>query len=282
MLLVTGATGTVGRPLVDALIDAGVKVRAVSRNPLAAAMPAGVDVAEGDPSRPHSIAAALHGVTTVFLNPAALGGSAGELLALARERGVRRVVLLSALAVEAQAQPPNLIATHHRAVEDALLASDLDWVILRPGMFAANTLLQWAAQIRAGNIVRGPFASSTDAPIHESDLAAVAARALLDDERSGQRILLTGPQSLTREQMVATIGQVIGRPLRYQEIPAEAAKRNMVAHGMPEQMVDTMLSLWAAGAGHPAAVETGVQSVLGRRPRSYAEWVADHAAAFTG
>ena len=280
MLLITGATGTVGRPLVDLLIQAGSPVRAVSRTPRAAALPVDVEVTEGDPNRPQSMAAALRGVTALFLNPAALGDSAGELLALARERGVRRVVLLSALTVEDRAVPDNLIATHHRVIENAVLASELDWVILRPGMFAANTRPQWAGQIRGGDVVRGPFAASTDAPIHEADLAAVAVRALLDEEWTGQRIRLTGPQSLTREQMVGTIGQVIGRPLRYEEIPAEVAGRTMVAHGMPEQLVATMLSLWAAGVDRPAAVENGVETVLHRRPRSYAQWVADHATAF--
>src|SRR4051812_5514696 len=189
MLLITGATGTVGRPLIDLLGAAGARVRAVTRDPRAAALPAGAEVVEGDPSRPATIAGALDGVATLFLNPAAAGAAAGDLLTLARDRGVKRVVLLSALA----AGEPHAIGAHHSALEDTVTASGLDWVILRPGMFAANTIAQWAAQIRAGDVVRGPYAESTDAPIHERDLAEVAARALLTDELTGRRARLTGP-----------------------------------------------------------------------------------------
>jgi uncharacterized protein YbjT (DUF2867 family) len=281
MFLVTGATGTVGRPLVDLLVGEGGQVRAVTRDPRAAFLPAGVEVVEGDPSRPDTIASSLRGVTALFLNPAAVGDAAGDLLTLAREQGVKRVVLLSALAVDDDAQRQNAIAAHHKALEDTLTRYDVEWVILRPGMFAANTIGQWSAQIRAGDVVRGPYARSTDAPIHERDVAVAGARALLVDELVGQRLQLTGPQSLTREEMVATIGDVIGRPLRYQEIPPEAAKQGMTARGLPEPLVDSMLSMWARSIGHPATVAAEVEKTLGRPARTFAEWATDHTAAFT-
>ncbi|MFJ2031595.1 SDR family oxidoreductase [Streptosporangium sp. NPDC087985] len=218
MLLVTGATGTVGRPLIDLLISEGAEVRAVTRNPRTASLPVGVEVVEGDPSRPDTITSSLRGVTTLFLNPAAVGDAAGDLLTLAREQGVKRVVQLSALAVVDDLHREHTIATHHKVLEEAVTSCDVEWVILRPGMFAANTITQWAGQIRAGNVVRSPYAASTDAPIHERDLAEVAVRALLTDGLVGQSLSLTGPQSLTRQEMVAIIGQVLNRPLSYQEI----------------------------------------------------------------
>ncbi len=137
---------------------------------------------------------------------------------------MRRVVLLSALAVDDDARPPSEIATNHRSLEHALTATGLEWVILRPGMFAANTIYQWASQIRAGDVVRGPYAASTDAPIHERDVATAGARALLGADLVGRRLRMTGPQSLTREEMVAIVGAVIGRSLRYQEIPPAAGR----------------------------------------------------------
>src|SRR4051795_664460 len=121
MFLVTGATGTVGRPLVDLLVGEGAEVRAVTRDPQGASLPAGVEIVEGDPSRPDTIASSLRGIAALFLNPAAVGDAAGPLLAFAREQGVKRVVLLSALAVEDDVQGRNRIATHHQALEDTLL-----------------------------------------------------------------------------------------------------------------------------------------------------------------
>jgi uncharacterized protein YbjT (DUF2867 family) len=280
MILVTGATGTIGRPLIDFLVSEGAEVRAVTRDPLTAGMPAGVEVVEGDPSRPDMIAPALQGVDALFLNPAAIGDAAGHLLALAREQGVKRVVLLSALAVDDETHRHHAIAAHHRALEDTLTGHDLDWVILRPGMFAANVIAQWAAQVRAGDVVYGPYAAATDAPIHEEDVAGIGARALLTDELVGQRLHVTGPQSLTREQMVAVIGDVIGRPLRYQEISPEAARQGMVQHGLSEQFADVVLSMWARTVGHPAITTTEAEKILGRPARTFAMWVADHAAAF--
>jgi uncharacterized protein YbjT (DUF2867 family) len=278
MLLVTGATGTVGRPLVDLLVREDAAVRAVTRNPQAAALPTGVEVVEGDPARPGTIAAALRDVTSLFLNPAAIGDAAAELLMLARAQGVERAVLLSALAVDDGRQ--HAIAARHSAIEDVLTSCGLQWVILRPGMFAANTIGQWAAQVRAGTVVRGPYPASTDAPIHERDVAEVSVRALLGDDLAGKRLRLTGPQSLTRAEMVAIIGDVIGRPLDYEEIPPEAARRSLAQRGLPEPLIDAMLSMWAESVGRPAITTTDQEEVLGRPARTFAEWVADHAAAF--
>jgi uncharacterized protein YbjT (DUF2867 family) len=285
MLLVTGATGTIGRPLIDALVNDGVKVRAVTRDPQATDLSADVEVVEGDPARPDTIAPYLDGVTAVFLHPRAAGDAAGELLALARERGVKRVVALSATNVDdnLDEQPSRYRGDRNKEAEDAAAASGLAWVSLRASFFARNTLDAWGAQIRAGDVVRGPYVSFAEAPIHERDLAAVAARALRTDAlvaRRGRRLELTGPQSLTHAEMVATIGDVIGRRLRYQETPPEVAKQGMVAHGFPEPFVQALLARYANEVGRPAPVSGEVEKALGRPACTYAQWVADHAAAF--
>ena len=283
MILVTGATGTIGRPLVDLLVGEGAKVRAVTRNPLAAGLPAGVEVIQGDPSRPDTIAPFLEGVTALFLHPRAVGTpAAGQLLALARQRGAQRVVALSATNVDdpLDQQPSRYHGDRNKEVEDAAVASGLGWVSLRAGSFASNTLLAWGAQIRAGGVVRGPYASFAEAPIHERDLAGVGARALRTDALVGRRLELTGPQSLTHQQMVAIIGGVTGRPLRYQELPPEAARQGMVAQGFPEPFVEALLARYARGVGQPAPVSGEVERILGRPARTYAQWAADHADAF--
>jgi uncharacterized protein YbjT (DUF2867 family) len=285
MLLVTGSTGTVGRPLIDVLVDQGVKVRAVTRDPQAANLHAEVEVVFGDPARPETIAPSLEGVTALFLHPRAVGLAAGELLALARQRGVQRVVALSAMNVDdpLDQQPSRYQGDRNREVEDAAVASGLAWVSLRASSFASNILRAWGAQLRAGDIVSYPYANFAEALLHEQDLAEVAARALGSDEpvaRRGRRLELTGPQSLTHQQLVASIGEVLGRPLRYQEIPPEAAERGMIANGVPGSFVEALMARYARELAQAAPVTGEVERILGRPARTYAQWVADHADAF--
>jgi uncharacterized protein YbjT (DUF2867 family) len=187
---------------------------------------------------------------------------------------VKRAVAMSALNVDddLDEQPSRYNGDRNKEVEDAAVRSGLEWVSLRASSFAINTLLTWGAQIRAGDVVRGLYATFAEAPIHERDLAGVGARALLTDELVGRRLELTGPQSLTHEEMVAIIGGVIGRPLRYEEIPPEAAKQGMVQRGFPEPFVEALMARYARGVGQPAPVTGEVEKILGRPARTYAEW----------
>jgi uncharacterized protein YbjT (DUF2867 family) len=285
MILVTGATGTVGRPLIDVLVSEGAKVRALTHNPQAANLPAGIELADGDLSRPDTIAPLLEGVTALFLHPRAVGLAAAELLALARQQGVQRVVALSAMNVDdpLDQQPSRYQGDRNKEVEDAAVQSGLGWVSLRASSFAIDSLQAWGAQIRAGDVVRYPYASFAEAQIHERDLAEVIARALGGDDlvaRRGRRLELTGPQALTHQQMVAIIGEVIGRPLRFQEIPPEVAGQGMVQYGLPEPFVQALMARYAREVSQPAPVTGEVARVLGRPACTYAEWVADHADAF--
>jgi uncharacterized protein YbjT (DUF2867 family) len=282
MILVTGASGTIGRPLVALLAAEGVAVRAVSRDPWAVPWPPGVEVVAGDPSRPAGVTGLLTGVTTVFVHPRAVGNAAADLLAHAREQGATRAVALAAINVDDDpaTQPSRFQGDRNKEAEDAAVASGLEWVSLRPASFAANTRQAWAPQLRAGDIVRGPYADFAEPLIHEGDVAEVAARALLDPGLTDRKLRLTGPQSLSQQQLVSIIGEVTGRTLRYQEGPAEAFQQGMVARGMPQPFVDALTARYARGAGPAEAVTDDVEKVLGRPARTYAEWVADNATAF--
>ncbi len=282
MILVTGATGTVGRPLIAVLSAAGVDIRAVTRKGQAAGLPAHVEVVAGDPSRPDTIAPALRGVTALFLHPRAVGDAAIDLLALAREQGVKRVVALSAMNIDdpLDQQPSRYNGDRNKEAEDAAVASGLEWVSLRASSFATNTIGAWGAQIRAGDVVRYVYAAFEESLIDERDLAEVGARALLSDELVGRRLMLTGPQSLSHAELVATIGDVIGRPLRFQEIEPEVVKRGMIANGFSEPFVAALLARYARGVGQAAPLTGAVAQILGRPARTYAAWVADHADAF--
>jgi uncharacterized protein YbjT (DUF2867 family) len=284
-ILVTGATGHVGRPLVEQLRSLGAQVRAVTRRPREAAwLPDDVEVVKGDPSRPDSLASAMRGITGLFLNPMAVQDATGPLLALAREHGVGRVVALSATNVndDPAEQPSRLRGVNHTAVEEAVTNDALEWVVLRCSVHATNSMGVWAAQIRAGDLVFGPYAASTAAPIDPRDVAEVAARALLGDQLVGTLPEITGPESMTQVQMVAAIGEALGRNLRYQEISPEDAKRAMLGRGFPfpEELIDRLFALLAKSVGKPTRVTREVESILGRRARPYAQWVSDHADVF--
>lgn len=279
MILVTGATGLVGRPLIDLLRAEGADIRAVTRDPQAADLLGGVEVVAGDPSRPDTIAAALQGVTGVFLNPRTIGEAADELLRLARGQGVQRVVAMSALNVDfdLDRQPSRLRGEYNKEVEAAAVASGLEWVSLRSGFYAANVIGMWAGQIRAGDVVRGPYPQSAWAPLHERDLAAVGARALLTDDLVGRRPVLTGPQSLTQADIVAIIGNAVGRPLRFQEVPPEAARQGMIQAGFSEALAEGFLTMQAESYGQPDLVSGEVETILGRPGLTFTEWAAEHA-----
>ena len=272
MILVSGATGNIGRPLIAELAAEGVKVRALTRTPDTARFPEGVEAC--DSARPD-----FTGVSAFVLN--STGGSV-TLLEAARAAGVRRVVTVSALSVaEEEAPEEGSNAAIHRQLEAAVEAAVPEWTHLRPGAFAANSL-RWAPQLRAGDVVRGPYAEARTSPIHEADIAAVGVRALLGDELLGQAPTLTGPQGLTFAEQVEIIGSVLGRPLRYEEISADMAKQAMMAHspGARGEQFDSLLRYFADSVGKPAPITDEVDRILGRPPRTYAEWVTDHAGAF--
>jgi uncharacterized protein YbjT (DUF2867 family) len=193
---------------------------------------------------------------------------------------VKRVVTISAMNVDDDLaeQPSRYNGDRNKEAEDAAVGSGLEWVSLRSSSYATNSIRAWGAQIRAGDVVRGPYAAFAESEIDPRDLAEVAARALLTDELVGRRLQLTGPQSLTHEEMVTTIGSVIGRPLRYQEVPPDAARQGMVANGLSEPFVEALMARYARGVGQAAPVTGEVEKILGRPAHTYAEWAADHAA----
>lgn len=269
MILVTGATGNVGRHLVAELLTAGAKVRALTRDPATARLPTEAEVARTSDMP-------LDGVASLFLNPAVFWHGLDDLLPRAADHGVRRVVMLSSSAA-LDDDPSNDLAVHHLEIERAIEASGLEWTFLRPGEFASNAL-GWRKEIRAGEPVREPYAAARFAPIHERDIAAVAAKALLTDALIGARPVLSGPEQLTQPEKAALIGAAIGRPVRFEEIdPAEAREEMLARPYMREGMVDVLLRRRASAVDHPTEVSPEVERITGRPARTFAEWAADHA-----
>lgn len=274
MILVTGATGNVGRHLVNLLLQAGEQVRAISRNPERAALPDGVEVMRADMSQEEDLRAALRGADRAFLLPAA--GQVDGFLREATEAGLGHVVLLSALAVTME--QAGVLGSVHAGYEQAVAGSGLPWTFLRPGAFMANDL-QWAPGVRSDGVVRAPFAQAATAPVDERDIAAVAARTLLDDGHAGKAYALTGPDSLTTAERVRILGEVLGRDLRLEELSPEQAREQMIRH-TPAVVADSVLTLFASFAGRAADVSPVVRELTGRAPHTYAAWAARNAAAF--
>jgi uncharacterized protein YbjT (DUF2867 family) len=276
-IVVTGATGNVGRPLVSELAAAGAKVRAVTRTPKSARFPAGVEVVG-------SATDALKGASAVFLNSRALGEQLPAVVEQCRRSGVTKLVALSAINADDDfsRQPSRFRGDRNREVEQVAVESGLDWVSLRPTVFATNFAGMWSAQIRAGDVVAGPYAAASSAPIVESDIAAVAARALLTEELDAQRVPLTGPQAYTNAELVEIIGAVLNRPLQYQEIPNELVRQRFLGLGFPAEFADAYIAMQADTLEKPVLVTHDVEKILGRPATSFAQWVAGHRDMFAG
>jgi uncharacterized protein YbjT (DUF2867 family) len=185
---------------------------------------------------------------------------------MAADAGVRRIVDL--------AGPKG---AHWQAVEDAVEATGLPFTHLEPGEFMANATL-WAAQIRAGDIVRDTCGDATNAAVAQEDVAAVAARALLDDGYVGRSLELTGPEALSRREKVERIGRALGRDLRYVELARDEA----IAQFEPAMGAD---AAWyvdglAASLGYPQRPVPTVAEVTGRPAMTYLDWATRHADLF--
>ncbi|TCO58369.1 SDR family oxidoreductase [Actinocrispum wychmicini] len=276
-VLVTGATGNVGRNVVDLLLAEGVPVRAASRTP--SGLPAGVDVRTADLTDPGSFVDVFDGVDKVFLfpNPAGVQG----VVAAAKTAGVQHIVLLSSIAT-AEPNTDNMIAQAHLAVESAVRNSGIAWTFVRPGFFATNTF-RMAPVLKKDGGIRIPYAQAEFSPIHEHDIAAVAAVALLNEGHEAAAYPLTGPESITQAKMVELIGQAVGRQLWVEDVSgdeAEVESAKSFPPGTPPEIIKTMLGFTKAQQGRSARVEDTTERLLGRPARTYAEWAVDHKAAF--
>jgi uncharacterized protein YbjT (DUF2867 family) len=280
-VLVIGATGRVGRAVVDRLVDAGVPVRALTHRSAAAELPGNVEVVNGDLTVPESLDAGLRGAGAVFLVWAVPPASAPQVVERVATYA-RRVVFLSSPHQTPHPffQQPNPMAVLHADIERLIAAAGLESTIIRPGMFASNTVAWWAAAIRAEGVIRWPYGAAETAPVDDRDVAAVAARTLYEDGHAGGDYVLTGPESLSQAEQVSIIGDVLGRQVTFEELSPDEF-RSETQGSWPPPVVDMLLDAWAATMGRPAFVTSTVSDILGSA-RSFRQWVADHADAFTG
>jgi uncharacterized protein YbjT (DUF2867 family) len=275
MILVTGATGNVGRELVRQLAEDGEEVAAlIRRDEDRARLPSGVHGVVGDLNRAQPWAPALSGVRAAHL----LAGYDGldELLAAMRDAGVERVTLQSSSSVPV-GDMTNAVARYHILSEQAVRDSGVAWTFIQPNSFMTNAL-RW--QLRAGDTIRLPFANVPIATIDPADIAAVAAAALTTNRHEGRSYRVSGPESLLPAEQVAILAKVLGRDLRFEAQSDEEAHAEMTA-SMPAEYVDAFFSFFVEGTIDESTVLPTVEDVLGRPPRRFEDWARTHAGAFT-
>jgi uncharacterized protein YbjT (DUF2867 family) len=269
MFFVTGATGNAGGAVTRALAADQHEVRALVREGRDAALPPGVEAVVGDLNEPRTFAAALEGVRGIFLLSGYKGMS--ELLADARRAGVERIVLLSSSAAPG-GDTANAVARYHILSEGAVRESGVAWTFLQPNSLMTNTL-QWIPQLRAGDVIRAPFADVAIATIDPADIGAVAVKALATDELEGRSLRLSGPEALYPADRARILGAALGRELRFEAQTNEDARAEMSA-AMPAEYVDAFFSFFVDGTIDETTVLPTVREVLDREPGSFASWAA--------
>jgi uncharacterized protein YbjT (DUF2867 family) len=273
VLLVTGATGNVGREVVAALAARGEDVRAMVRDPARASAPDGVEKVQGDLELPESLTPALAGVRGVFL----LGGWSDMpgLVRRIERAGVERVVLLTSRCVVG-GRSDNPVTRMWLDAEAAVRGSGLGWTVLRPSGYQSN-VLRWLPQLKRGEVVRAPWPDVAIAAIDPADVAAAAAVALTEPGHTGAAYALSGPEPLTPGDQVATLARVLERPLRYEPLSDEQARAAMAAD-TPAPYIDAFFRFYSGGEFDDSPVLDSVRRLTGRPPREFAEWARTHAA----
>lgn len=286
-VLVTGATGSVGRHVVRRLVDRGERVRALTRQPRHAVFPEEVEVREGDLEHPTTLESVWGGVDSLYLFPAP--DTARAVVRQAREAGVQRVVVLSSGAVTS-----GYDTDFHLPVEQAVEASGMDWTHVRAGEFARNKLALWGPPIRTERVVRDPLPEAAWYPVHEKDVADVAVLALTEDGHAGQAYTVNGPELLTHRQQVTMIAEAIGEEIRFEVVTAREARAIYLRQGgFAADNADFLLGFEDYGGGEADRTEAAefdpaslgalptAAEVTGKPARTFAQWAADHAQDFT-
>ncbi|MEU1759899.1 NAD(P)H-binding protein [Micromonospora sp. NPDC005652] len=278
MVVVTGATGNVGRTLLSILAASDAEVTAVSRGRRPVVARNGVRHHHADLERPESLRPALDGAEALFLLVEGAGAhlDVPEILRAATAGGVKRIVLQSSQAVGTRPGAPSHAPLH--AIEDLVRRSGLGWTILRPGGFASNALV-WAEPVRAGRRVAAPFGDVGLPVVDPDDIAEMAAVALRDDTHDGRTYELTGPALSTPRQRVADLSAALGEPIDFvQQTPDEA--REQMLRFMPPPVVDGTLAILGSPTEREQRISPDVAEVLGRSPRPFAAWAARNIDAF--
>jgi uncharacterized protein YbjT (DUF2867 family) len=286
MFLVSGATGTNGREIVLQLANLGISVKALVRDMAKATPFRGkcVHVAVGDLNEPATLEEAFEAVDRALLLPA---NNANQLeqertfIDAAKRAGVQHIVKFSALGADNPKSGSRIIRWHAEA-EDYLEASGVAWTHLRPSMFMQN-LLGSAASIAGEGALYAPLGDARVAAVDARDIAAVAVKALTERGHEGKAYTITGPEALTYSEVAGKFAAVLGKPVRYVDVPPAQFKLSLLGAGMPDWQADALLEIFEYVMKPLGAEVTNVVAEIARKaPITFDQFARDHIAAFSG
>jgi uncharacterized protein YbjT (DUF2867 family) len=284
-ILVTGATGNTGAAVLQQLEKRGAIVRAMVRSTKdAARLPAtSATVVVGNFDDPGSLETALNGVTRAYLvTPSSPDAEMQQMrfAELAAVAGVKRLVKLSQFA--ANESSPVRFLRYHAAVERRIRELGIGFTFLRPNLYFQG-LLAFQPMIAAQGQFVAPIGDARVSAVDVRDIAAVAARALIEDGHDGQTYTLTGPAAVTHTEMAGALSKAIGRPVAFIDVPSEAFASALKAAGVPAWQVDGLVEDYAHYArGEATTVSSHVREVTGVNPRDVGRFAEDYASAFAG
>ena len=280
MILITGASGNVGKEVLKQIVPTGANVRAAFQTVTkAAAAPSGVEIVTMDYNQPQTLQAALKGVEKVFL----VGPPTPNLPVLERKAideikrsGVRHVVKLSAMGGR-----DAIFTRQHADSEDYIKSSGVAYTFLRPNGFMQNFVTYNGATINTQNAFYGSQGDGEVSHIDLRDIAAVAVKSLTEDGHQGKAYTLTGPEALSNARVAEILSEDTGREIRYVDLPAEQFKQALLGAGLPEWSANALVDLQQFyRRGSASAVTRDVEQLLGRKPISFEQFSRDYAQAF--
>jgi uncharacterized protein YbjT (DUF2867 family) len=280
MILITGASGNVGREVVKQALAVGLKIRATFQSPaVAAKAPAGLEGVIMDYAKPETIRPALHGVEKIFLvGPPVrdLPALEGNFVKEVRAAGRKHIVKLSALGGR-----ESMFSSGHRDSEENIEASGLPYTFLRPNGFMQNLVNYNAGTIRSQNAFYGCQGNGAVSIVDIRDIAAVAVIVLAATGHEGKSYALTGGESLTNEQVAERISRVAGRKISYVDLPAAELKKGILSTGTSEWSADALIDLQRLyREGKSGLVTDDVERLTRRKPITFDQFARDYAFAF--
>jgi len=280
MILITGATGTIGRAVLARMARTNEPIRALSRDTARIPVTTGVQAVQGDFADAASLERAVAGVRAVFLlTPGGPASAPADraVVAASQRSGVVKVVKLSSIGAGAAFTAG---ADWHAEGEDAVRASGLAWTLLRPSAYASNAL-RWAPAIRTGQPIPNLTGVAEQGIIDPRDIAEIAVRALTTDEHDGKTYTLTGPELLSTADQAKQLGEVLGRTITTVEVSLDVAHQQMLDSGMDTDIAEAAIrGLATIKAGHNGVLTDDIERILKRPPVSFRTWADDHRANF--
>lgn len=282
MILVTGASGTVGKAVLNEVARSGTEHKAMYRSAgEAAKAPTGTQTVIADFAKKETLAAALRDVDSVYLVCSPIPDLVqleSNMIEACHAAGVKHIVLNSALGA---GDYPKSFPSWHRKVEDKLKGTGIPFTILRPNSFHQNVATYFAPGIRAQGVFYSSMGNARTSYLDVRDIAVVAAKALAGGEHCDKTYELNGPEALTYAELAEKISKYAGRPAQYVDIPAEAQRKAMLDQGMPAWQVDALLDLQEYyTSGNGGTVDPLLPKLLGRPPITMDRFLTEFAADF--